>query len=144
MCVSTGAGVQENVHARYSNLTSNQMHNIVPPFDDRCFSFASTLLLSFYTTRWSISSHSWVGLALIYDVPPCSSASSANLPSAKAEPGRRWNSQNHSQPNYPRRWTTLPCHGPPCLQFPNFLTSFVHFVYYGTKYCGRKTVPYVI
>ena len=52
-------------------------------------------------TGWSISSDSWVGLTLIYDVTilPSFPATAANFPSAQAEPDRGWNSQNLRQPN---------------------------------------------
>ena len=42
----------------------------------------------------------WVDLDLGYStILPSCSASSANFPSAQAEPGRGWNGQNQSQPN---------------------------------------------
>ena len=52
------------------------------------------------STGWAISSHIWVGLALIYDDPPsCIAAQPILQISHKpmhAEPGRGWNSQNQS------------------------------------------------
>ena len=42
----------------------------------------------------------WVDFDLgCFTILPSCSASSANFPSAQAEPGRGWNSQNQSQPN---------------------------------------------
>ena len=44
-------------------------------------------------------SRTWVGLSLIWvRHPPCPAAS-AKFPSAQAELGRQWNTQNSSQPN---------------------------------------------
>ena len=65
-----------------------------------------------YTTGWSIC---WVGLTLIWNVPPpclwparCS-ASSANFPSVKAELGRGWNNTNQSRPNQGSLVDGTPC-----------------------------------
>ena len=68
-----------------------------------------------YCTGWFIWSDSWVGLTLIWDVPSSArcSASSANFPSAQAEPGLWWRSPNQSQPNPANRPDGSPCSNPP-------------------------------
>ena len=48
-----------------------------------------------------------------YTICPRFSASSANFPSAQAESGRGWNSQNQSQPNPGSLGDGLPCTGWP-------------------------------
>ena len=58
-------------------------------------------------TRWSISSDSWFGLG--YTILLSCSASSANFPSAQAEPSRGWNIQNQSQPNPSPQADMTPC-----------------------------------
>ena len=59
--------------------------------------------------RWSISSDSWAGLTLVYDVPPSCPAAQPLLPTAHqlkqnlAEGGTAKSSQH----NYQSRWITL-------------------------------------
>ena len=64
--------------------------------------------------RWSISSDSWAGLTLVYDVPPSCPAAWPVLPIShqpkQAEGGTTWVEQlksQHTKPSYPSGCPTL-------------------------------------
>ena len=64
----------------------------------------------YYSVTHLLANFGWIDFDLgCSTILPSCSASSANFPSAQAEPGRGWNSQNQSQPNPGSPGDVSPC-----------------------------------
>ena len=107
------------VHCETSSGVINEVSSVAELFPDVNFfvdamSSFGAVPIDLKDAGWSIWSDGWVGLTLICDVPPYARLLTqfANFLSGRADPGRRWNSQNQSQPNL-----TIRPDAPPCTDF---------------------------